>query len=310
MAKILVVDRMHESLIPLLEELNHKVDYVPTIDRKGILEKIESYHGLIIRSKTKVDSELIFKGSNLKFIGRAGAGIDNLDVDMLVKHGIAVLNAPEGNRDSLGEHSVGMILAILHNLRKSDLEIRDKIWDREGNRGFELKGKTIGIFGFGHMGSSFAEKLLGFGCEVLAYDRYKMDFGNPHVKEVSLEELQERTQILSINIPLTDETRNLFNYQFLDQFKKLFILINTARGEVLSLKDLLSMIKEKKLAGAALDVLENEKLASLTVEEERILNELMSIPNVHFSPHVAGWTYESYERINQVLVNKISKLKL
>ncbi len=308
--KVLVVDEMHESLGSLLNEIGLEMVYQPKYTREDIMLHIGDYEGLIIRSKTQIDREIIDRASKLRFIGRAGSGVDNLDVDALKERNIHVVNAPEGNRDALGEHSIGMILSILHRLRKSDWEVRKNVWDREGNRGYELKGRTVGIFGFGFMGSAFAEKLSGFGCEVIAYDKFKSGFGTKYVKEVNLSEFKKKTEILSINTPLTNETRFLFDYNYLRDFEKLFIVLNTARGEILVLKDLLKLIKEGRVMGAALDVLENEKFAQLTDAQKEVLRELQETPFVHFSPHIAGWTHESYHRINRVLVEKISKLAL
>lgn len=307
MKKILVVDKMHDSLGDMLSEIGYQMDYQPAIDRSGILSIIHDYNGLIIRSKTQVNKELLDAAVNLEFIGRAGAGVDLIDVDYVEARGVKLFNAPEGNRDALGEHGIGMLLTILHKIHAADLEIRDRKWRREPNRGTELKGKTIGIFGYGFMGSAMAEKLAGFGCRVIAYDKYKSDFGNEYVEEVDWETFCKQTQILSLHVPLTDETRNLANATWLHQFPNLMLILNTSRGEVLVLKDVLALLKSGQLIGAALDVLENEKIDQLTPEQMMTFKELTEMPNVLFTPHVAGWTFESYRRINEVLVKKISQ---
>ena len=309
MNKILVADKMHESIADLLAEAGYQCDYQPLIDREGILEVLGEYVGLLIRSKTPVDRELIDVGNKLLFVGRAGAGIDQIDTAYLKEKEIALYNAPEGNRDSLGEHAVGMLLSLLHKIHSSDVEIRSKEWRREPNRGIELRHKTVGIFGFGQMGSSFAEKLSGFGCKVIAYDKYKSGFSSSTAAEVDLSEFFRDTEILSIHVPLTAETNQLFNDSWFANFTNLKFIINTARGEVLVLKDILSMLQDARLQGAAFDVLENEKFSKYTNEQQETFQELAKLPNVLFTPHVAGWTYESYERINEVLVKKISQAK-
>jgi D-3-phosphoglycerate dehydrogenase len=307
---VLVIDKMHDSLSNLLKGIGYEMVYRPDIRREEILRIIGDYSGLIVRSKTRIDEELISKGLKLKWVGRAGAGMDNLDLVFLEKRGIKVVNAPEGNRDALGEHGVGMILSLLHRLNTANNQIKGGIWDREGNRGFELKGRTVGIFGYGHMGNALARKLRGFECRVIGYDKYKTGFADENIEEVHLDTFRNETEILSIHVPLTHETNRLFTYEYLDQFKRLFLLLNTARGEVLVLKDLLRLLTEFKIAGAALDVLENEKINKLLPEEKKVFDELRDRNNVIFTPHVAGWTFESYEKINEVLVDKISRLKL
>jgi|TARA_B110000046_G_scaffold182712_1_gene217296 D-3-phosphoglycerate dehydrogenase len=309
--KILVVDQMHDSIHEVLRSIGFECSYRPEITRKEIIQILPDYVGLIIRSKTAVDHELILKAENLRFIGRAGAGVDNIDVNLLDKKNITLFNTPEGNRDAVGEHGVGMLLMLLNKLRLADMEVRSYRWDRESNRGYELKNKVVGIFGFGFMGSAFAEKLRGFDCDIIAYDKYKKAYTSEinYVKEVDLIDFKRRTEVLSIHIPLTFETSHLFNYDFLSSFQNLKYLINMARGEVLSLKGLNEILYEGNLRGAALDVLENEKLNTLTSEEQKIYQSLFEHQHTLFSPHIAGWTYESYERINQVLAKKISEMK-
>ncbi|MFY0689423.1 MAG: phosphoglycerate dehydrogenase [Cyclobacteriaceae bacterium] len=306
--KILVVDTMHDSLGDMLNELGYEMDYRPDIDRPEILQIIDGYEGLIIRSKTIVDQEIIEKAKRLRFVGRAGAGLDKLDVKGLTARGVSLLNAPEGNRDAVGEHVLGMILGLANKLRSSDIEIRSGQWNREGNRGFELNGKTVGIFGYGFMGSTVAEKLKGFGCNVIAFDKYKSGFSSDAVTEVTWDEFTAHTEVLSVNVPLTSETKGFFNEECLLSFEQLKFLINTARGEVVVLKDLVKLLSNEDLIGAGLDVLENEKINNLTEDEQNTFNALVQLPNVILSPHVAGWTFDSYRRINEVLVKKISEL--
>jgi len=303
--KILIIDEMHESIIPLLTREGFAVDYRPDIGRSEVEAVIHDYDGLIIRSKLAMDRDLLEKAIQLKFIGRAGAGLDNIDLDYLKERDIPILNAPEGNRDAVAEHAIGMLLALFNHLPSAHEQVRDKIWQREQNRGEELAGKTVGIFGFGNMGTALAKKLQGFDVRVLAYDKYKTGFGGPLAEEVSFEQLREEADILSVHVPLTAETRNYFTRDVLNGFRKSFYFINTARGEVITFDTLNEVLESGKMKGAVLDVLENEKLQALSPVQKRSFEKLAQKPNVLFSPHVAGWTFQSYEKINKVLVNKL-----
>lgn len=305
--KILIIDEMHLSIVKMLEKEGHQVTYSPKITRSEILKQVGNVEGLIIRSKTPMDRELLEKAINLKFIGRAGAGLDQIDLDYLVEHGIKLFHAAKGNRDAVAEHAIGGLLALFNHVIKADSEVRKGVWDREGNRGHELMGKTVGIMGYGNMGKSFAKRLKGFGVRVLAYDKYKLDFGNELVEEVNWEKLKAEADILSIHVPLTPETRNFFTLEELKSFSKPFWLINTARGEVISFESLNAALDQGILRGAVLDVLENEKFQKFTPEQKSEFEKLAVRENVVFSPHVAGWTFESYEKINQVLLKKIRK---
>ncbi|MDN3688106.1 NAD(P)-dependent oxidoreductase [Cyclobacterium jeungdonense] len=303
--KILIIDQMHESIVPLLEDRGHKVDYRPDIDRDGILTVLEDYEGLVIRSKTPINKELLRAAPLLKFVARAGAGLDNIDLNYLEEKGIALYHAAEGNRDAVAEHALGMLLTLFNHYLQSDRQVRKGIWDREGNRGEELAGKTVGIFGYGNMGSAFAQRLRGFDVEILAYDKFKTGFGDKWVKESSFQAIQEKADVLSIHVPLTSETRYFFSPEILSDFRKSIYLINTARGEVIRMDTLNEALQNGKLKGAALDVLEKEKLQTLTAAERLSFEALTQRNNVLFSPHVAGWSHESYRKINQVLVAKI-----
>lgn len=307
--KVLIADKMYESIVPLLEEAGVKPFYAPEITRMEILAQIGEYDGLIIRSKTPVDAELIDAGSSLCFVARAGAGVDNVDADHLTERGVELINAPEGNRDAVGEHTLGMLLSILHRINYSYAKVKALDWDREAGRGMELKTQTVGIFGVGNMGNAFGAKLSGFGCEVIGYDTSMEHIRAKNIRPVSLEEFLERTNVLSIHVPLTVQTKGLFDRDFLNRFSNLKILLNTSRGEVLNQKDLLELLDEGKLVGAGLDVLENERPGSFSKEEKARFERLINHPNVLITPHVAGWTFESYERINEVLVEKIKRLQ-
>ena len=303
--KVLIVDLMHESILGLLGKYGFEVTYAPKITREEILEQIASYEGIIIRSKTPLDRALLERATRLQFIGRAGAGLDQLDLDYLEERGVALFHAAKGNRDAVAEHAIGGILALFNHLNQADTQVRKGIWDREGNRGVELKGKTVGIFGFGNMGKAFSKRLKGFGVNVLAYDKYKKDFGKKGVQEVSLETLKKEADVLSIHVPLTAETRDFFTLEELKSFAKPFWLINTARGEVIRMETLNQALDLGILKGLVLDVLENEKFERFSPDQKLQFELLAKRENVLFTPHVAGWTAESYQKINEVLVKQI-----
>lgn len=306
--KVLIVDKMHESIFPLLEQIGLEADYQPSLSREEILTLLGACEILFVRSKIAVDSALLAKAPALKIVGRAGAGIDQLDIVALRQRGIQVINAPEGNRDAVAEHAVGMLLCLMNNILRADAQVRQKIWDREGNRGTELAGKTVGIIGFGYMGSAFAQRLQGFNCRILAYDKHRTGFGNLLVQESSLEQIQQEADVLSLHIPLNEENRGLVNAAYLEKFRKSIILLNTARGELLPLKDLLQLMENGKVYAAGLDVLENEKLHQLSADEKENFTYLVHNDRVLFTPHVAGWTHESYRKINETLVEKLKIL--
>lgn len=306
--RILIIDEMHKSISPLLKQVGFEPSYSPHITREEIIRLKEQYVGFVVRSKTTIDKALLDGQKQLKFIARAGAGIDQLDVSYLENRGIEILNAPEGNRDALGEHVLGMLLCLANHLRHADMEVRNKVWDREGNRGFEIGGKTIGLLGYGHMGTAVAEKLAGFGCRVIAYDKYKKNYGDLYAEQVAMEDIYEQADIFSLHVPLTDETRNLVDLKYLKQFKKPIVFINAARGELVPLQDLLQAMNEGIIRLAALDVLENEKLSFLTDQQAVNFNKLIKDDRVLLSPHVGGWSFESYQKINEVLVDKIKNI--
>ncbi|MEP5613110.1 MAG: NAD(P)-dependent oxidoreductase [Cyclobacteriaceae bacterium] len=306
--KVLIVDKMHESIMPLLSEIGFDPVYEPSIGRDEVKEKIGDYTGLVVRSKLIVDKELVNVADKLKFVARAGAGMDRLDTDYLKQKGIHILNAPEGNRDAVGEHAIGLLLNLLSKITISNDKVKNNLWKREEGRGIELKNKVVGIYGFGNTGESFARKLAGFGCTVVAFDKYKKGFSASYVEEVSLDEFREKVEILGLHVPLTNETRSFFNKEELLKYPLLKVVLNTARGEVLRLDGLLDLLEDGNLLGVGLDVLENEKLDELTESQRETFDRLIALNNVIVTPHVAGWTHESYERINKVLVEKIRNL--
>jgi len=311
MKKVLFVDTTHPHLVEGLEAAGFQCDAFPGYNREDYLNIISEYEGVIIRSKIKLDEEILLKADNLKFIGRVGAGMENIDVDFAESRGIKCLNAPEGNRGAVGEQAVGMLLMLLNHLRRADAEVRKGIWIREGNRGLELEGKTVGIIGYGNTGGSFARKLSGFDVNVLAYDKYKSDYSDAYVRESTMEELYEACDIVSLHLPLTDETRFLVNDEFIRKFKKPFFLLNTARGKIVKTNDLVQNLKSGKVCGACLDVLEYEGLSFEQLDKNQLpqaFAELVEMDEVVLSPHIAGWTHESNWKLANTLVEKIKAL--
>lgn len=307
MKNILIVDDLHENIFPMLSDLGFEVNYQPDINRSEILEIIKDYEGLIIRSKTKVDAAFLAYCDKLEFIGRAGAGLDLIDLEEVRVKNIKVFAANEGNSVAVAEHTMGMILMLFNKLNHADSEVRQSIWEREKNRGIELAGMTIGIIGYGNMGIALAQRLMGFEVKVLAYDKeQKKDYEyGLYAQKATMENLFEEADLISIHVPLTDETRMMVNDDFIQKFKKNIFIVNTSRGEVASTESILKGLQSGKIRGACLDVLENEKLATLTVEQEEVYSQLFKLKNVILTPHIAGWTVESYRKINEVLVEKI-----
>lgn len=303
--KVLFVDTAHPSLKSNLEKLGYNcVDFSESAMQENALK---TYHGIVIRSKFKLTKEQIDRLVNLKWIARVGAGMENIDLKYAESKGITCLHAPEGNRNAVAEQAMGMLLMLLNNLRKADREVRQGIWKREENRGFEIEGKTVGIIGYGNTGQAFARKLIGFDCQILAFDKYKTEFSNQFVKESSLNDLFENADILSIHLPLTDETRYMVDENFLYQFKKPIWFINTSRGEIVRTKSIINGLKNGKIKGAALDVLEFESVSFEQFNLTDDLKELSEIDQVVLSPHIAGWTNESNQKMADVLVMKIKQ---
>jgi D-3-phosphoglycerate dehydrogenase len=304
----LIIDDMHDSITGMLSEIGIQSDYRPDIQKEEFLSIIGNYEGLIVRSKIFIGKEIIDKATRLRFIGRAGAGLDNLDVAELTKRNITLLNAPEGNRDAVGEQAIGMLLCLMNNVLRADREVRNETWDREGNRGHELMGKTVGLVGYGYMGQATAKRLKSFGCKVIAYDKYKINYSDKNATACSFEELQKETDILSLHIPLTADSKFLIDESYLNAFTKPIWFINTARGELAKISEIVKALKSGKIKGAALDVLENEKIAKLTPEQQEAFDYLKKSDNVLLTPHIAGWTFESYRKINETLVAKIKQI--
>ena len=308
--KILHLDSNHATLIEQLNAAgfeNHE-DYTST--KLEIEKKIHNYDGIIIRSRFSIDKLFLEQASRLKFIGRVGAGLENIDCKFAYSRVIELIAAPEGNRNAVGEHSLGLLLSLFNKLNKADKEIRKGKWMREGNRGIELDGKTIGLIGYGNMGKAFAKKLRGFDLTVLCYD-IKPNVGDEDCKQVSLENLKQNADVLSLHTPQTEDTMHMINANFINSFSKKFWLINTARGASVVTKDLVKALKVGKILGAGLDVLEYEKSSFENLFSNNKIPEafqyLISADNVILSPHVAGWTIESKERLAKIMVDKIKK---
>lgn len=305
MKKVLVLDKGHSILSEKLLDAGFELDYYLSVSREQLFEIISQYSVLIVRSKLLVDKELIDRAVNLKVIGRIGAGMDAIDTDYAEKKGIVCLNSPEGNRDAVGEHCLGLLLALFNKICIADSQVRKGLWLREDNRGLEIKGKIVGIIGYGNMGQSFAKRLSGFDCKVIAYDKYKTNYSDVFAQEVSLEEIFSQSDILSFHTPLTSETKYMFNKDFISNFKKPFYLLNTSRGKVVNTKDLIEALNQGKILGAGLDVLEFEAFSNELQDTPRELQDLFSRTNVVLTPHVAGWSVESNYKLSYFLAEKI-----
>jgi len=308
---ILFIDSVHPLLQKELEAKGFVCHLQYDWTKEKIGEELHNFDGIVIRSRIKLDKKLIDKGIRLKFIARAGAGMENIDVFYAESQEIKCLSSAEGNRDAVGEHALGMLLCLLNNISRADREVRQGLWVREGNRGTELQGKIIGIIGYGNMGSAFAQRLKGFDCTVLAYDKYKENYSNEFVKESTLKELFEHTDILSIHLPLTEETEFIVNQSFLEKFKKNIYFINTSRGKQVVTDDLVACMKSGKVIGACLDVLEYESLSFEGLDKDKLppsFRYLTESDRVILTPHIAGWTHESNEKISATLARKILEL--
>jgi len=308
LGRVIFVDSVHEILSERLIKMNWECHDKTHLKANGISPLLDQYEGIVIRSKIKLTAEILRKCRNLKFIARAGSGLENIDLDFCSKNNIKVFSSPEGNRDAVAEHAMGMLLMLNNHLKKVDQQVREGVWIRAENRGFELKGKTVALMGYGVMANAFAQRLKGFDVKVLAYDKFKMNFSDEFVEEVALEEIYAQADILSIHTNYHADNKYLVNHQFIQSFNKPFILINTARGFNVNTTDLVNGLKSKKIIGACLDVLEYESISFETVpdiESSEALQYLGQAENVIFSPHIAGWTHESHFKLSNVLADKI-----
>lgn len=308
MNSVLFVESVHEILHDRLTAAGYFCDRRYDSSRSELLSYAHDYVGVVVRSRIKIDREFIDAATRLKFIARSGSGLENIDVAYAESKGIAVYNSPEGNRDAVGEHTMGMLLMLLNNLRQADADVRAGRWPREENRGYEISGKTVGIIGYGLMGSAVAEKLSGFGARVIAHDKYKHGFSNQLVQETTFEALQQQADIVSLHLPLTEETHYYANAAFFAGFTKPIYFINTSRGKNTDTAALVDALKSGRVRGACLDVIEYEKASLEGLEFDpglTALRDLIEMQNVVLSPHIAGWTHESYEKLSSVLAEKI-----
>lgn len=306
---ILFIDALPpNTLEQTLKNNGFEVSYFEGKDKTLLFQSLHRYDGLVIRSKFVIDRDFLDHAPNLKFIARAGAGMENIDVKAAKERGIQCLHSPEGNRDAVAEQAIGMLLMLFNRLRTADQEVREGIWRRFENMGTEIMAKTIGIIGYGNTGSRMARKLAGFDANILIYDKYKSDFGSDLYKEASLEEIYRQADILSLHIPLTDETKGWINDSFIHQFHKPFYLINTSRGQIVQTDALVRALQEGKILGACLDVIEYE---SYNFDNPSAFHSipayqyLLSSDKVIMSPHIAGWTHEAFAKMNTILAEKI-----
>ncbi len=307
--KVLHLDRNHPIIIEQFEALGIQNEEDYQSSKEEIATKIHTYDGIIIRSRFSLDAEFLEKATHLKFIGRLGAGLENIDTLYAKNHDIFLAAAPEGNRNAVGEHAIGMLLSLFNKLHTADREVRSGKWDREGNRGLELEGKIVGVIGYGNMGKAFAKKLKGFDVdEVICYD-ITGGVEDENARQVGIMEFQQRCDVVSLHVPETEETIGMINSEFIDNFHKSIWLINTARGKCIVTEDLVKALQSQKILGAGLDVLEYEKSSFENMFSEQELPEafqyLIDADNVILSPHVAGWTIESKIKLAQTVVDKI-----
>lgn len=308
MKKILCIDSNHDVLHETLLDAGFQCDLFWNKSKEELIQLLPNYEGVVIRSKFKFTKEILDVATNLKCIGRVGAGMENIDVAYANSKSITCLSAPEGNRDAVGDHALGMLLMLLNNLKRADSEVRNGIWKRAENRGHEINGKTIGIIGYGNMGSAFAKRFQGFDCKVLVHDKYKSSFGNEFVTESTLERIFLEADIVSIHLPLSAETNYYINDLFISSFKKNIYIINTARGKCMNTADLVKHLKTGKVIGACLDVLEYESISFENLDTTTLpepMQYLLQSEQVILTPHIAGWTHESNYKMSKVIAEKM-----
>ena len=306
--KILITDEIDSKLIKLLNQHNLEHELNITDSEEKLLKIIKKFDGLIVRNRIKINSDFLYKSKNLKFIARYGSGMESIDTDTAEKLNIQCFNSAEGNANAVGEHCLGILLSLFHQINYAANQVANKIWNREENRGIELENKIVGIIGYGNTGQAFAQKLKGFNCSILSYDKYKTGFGNKFVEEVDMKSIYEKCDIISLHVPFNHETKYLINNDFICKMKKSFYLLNTSRGAIVSNSDLIKAIKSKKILGAGLDVIENENFKFNSINIDAALNYLLNCKNVIITPHIAGLSKESSKKLSEVIVHKILKL--